>query len=300
MALFLEFGKTAGFSIGLIFKPGLAAMGVREQSTYFQAITLAPSQKELIDWIKENTGEDEVILAHYHISPVIRSYADRAVSLTSLFESRPLREKVEAYITALFGSEEELYRLCKKFQADYVVCSIDTILDDSNNSWRYLAGRQELEEDTAAYRMHFFPETLKRFRVVYENEYFRVYRVLDADEVLTSSHESATPPLYFRHDIFEKITGPTSRFKEYIENIYRIYMSGNRSLAAGRYEDARRDYETTLRLAPDFPEPYAGLGAIAENKGKEKEAIDHYREYLRLTPEGLFAPEIRRRIGRIK
>lgn len=300
LALVVEFGKTFGFSTGLIFKPVLCAMEVTEPRSYFQATTLTQSQRELIDWIKDNTGEEEVILSHYHISPVIRAYADRAVNLTSLFESRPLREKVREYVFALFGTEEDLYRLCKKFKTDYVVCSIDTILDNSDNSWRYLANRQELNEEMVAYRMHFIPDGLKRFALLYENEYFRIYRVITADGEAIPERIFGTHPLYFRYDLFLRASGSTGRFKEYIENVYRVYLAGSRTLAAGQYGVSRRAYETALLMAPDFPEPYAGLGAIAENEGKGEEAIEYYQEYLRLTPDGLFVTEIRQRIDRIQ
>gem|GEM_PF-4344223 len=296
LALVLEFGKTLGFSTGLIYQPGLAALGIKERSNYFKATTLTRSQRELIDWIKENTGEEEVILAHYHISPVIRGYADRAVNLTSLFESRPLREKIGEYADALFGTEEDLWRLCQKFQSDYVVCSIDTVLDDSDNSWRYLADRQELDEASIGYRLHFSPEGLKRFSLLYENEYFRFYRVNAAEDKNMTQPLLTTHPLYFRPDLFSRVSSSAGRFKEYVENVYQVYLSGSRSLAAGQYEVARRAYETALLMAPDFPEPYAGLGAIAEAEGRGDDARRYYREYLRLKPGGSFAGEIRARL----
>ena len=298
LLLFLgvESGKTIGFSTGLIFKPGLLTLGIGERSHHFQTTTLTRSHRELIDWIKEHTGEDEVVLAHYHISPIIRAYADRAVNLTSLFESKPLREKVREYTSALFKSEEILYRLCEKFHADYIICSIDTILDDSKNSWRYLADHRKINEKMAAYRMHFFPEKLKKFVLCYENEYFRVYRVTPDGEETPTANKFITHSLYFRYDLFTRASGSITRFKEDIENVYRVYLAGSRALSAGRNEEANRAYKTALLMAPDFPEPYAGLGAIAEKEGRGEEAIGYYREYLRLKPEGTFVDEIKRRL----
>ena len=49
-------------------------------------------------------------------------------------------------------------------------------------------------------------------------------------------------------------------------------------------------------MAPDFAEPYTGLGAIAEKEGRGDDAVGYYREYLRLKPDGIFAGEIKRRI----
>lgn len=59
---------------------------------------------------------------------------------------------------------------------------------------------------------------------------------------------------------------------------------------------ARRAYEAALLMAPDFAEPYTGLGAIAEKEGRGDDAVGYYREYLRLKPDGIFAGEIKRRI----
>lgn len=299
LALILEGGKTIGFSSTLIYQPGLKFMGIKEQENYFQAHTLRRSRRELINWLKNHTGEDDVILAHYQISPMIRAYADRAVNLTSLFESSELREKVKEYVTALFGSENDLYLLCEKFQTDYVVCSIDTILDVSNNSWRYLAAHSDPVERTIAFRMHFLPEQLNNFSLLYENEYYRVYRVTETDQICPMTEKLSSHPLFFRSDLFYRNMGSPRRFKKYVESVYQVYLSGSRALSAGQYRTSRRAYDIALLMAPDFPEPYAGLGAIAEEEGRSEDALIHYREYLRLKPEGEFAGEIKRRIDTI-
>ncbi len=296
VCLCLEAGKPSGLSASLVFRPAFATLGISERSRFFQTASLSRSDRDLIEWLKENTGPDDVILAHYHISPMIRVYADRPVNLTSLFESKPLREKVRRFTEALFEGEESLYRLAVDFGADYLVYSIDTILDDSPNSWRYLTDHLRLNRDMAAYRMHFLPATLRRFSLVYENEFFRVYRVLPENSAIPAAKEQPGHPLYYRYDLFKRFSGSTARFREYIENVYRVYLAGSQALIAGRFTEARRDYETALLLAPDFPEPYAGLGAIAEQEGRGDDALNCYREYLRLKPEGKFAGELRRRI----
>ena len=293
ICLGLEAGKPFGLSTRLVFQPVLSSSGIHERQHNFQTTTLGRSDQDLIEWLRKNTEPDEVILAPYHISPVIRAYADRAVNLTSLFEEKQLREKVREFTCSLFQSEEDLYRLANTYGADYLVYSIDMILDESQNSRHYLAGRPIIDEDVAAYRLHFLPNTLLRFGLIYENEFFRVFRV-DKEGVNFNSH-----PLYFRYDLLKKFSGSFTGFREHMAKIYEVYLAGSRFLAAGRYGPARRAYETSLLMAPGFPEPYAGLGAAYENMGERGNARRCYKEYLQLSPRGSFNQEIKRRLKTI-
>ncbi len=57
--------------------------------------------------------------------------------------------------------------------------------------------------------------------------------------------------------------------------------------AAGRLEEATRQYQITLNLNPDFAEGHNNLGAILEGQGKVDEAIDHYTLALQYKPDYL-------------
>lgn len=296
LCLVIEWGKTSGYGGRNIFIRGIQALGIREKAQYFQTRTFADSFGGLIDWIENNTGENEVFLTHYHISPMIRAYANRGVNLVSLFESKPLREKIEEFIYALFGDEKNLHDLCRRFKADYLVYTIDTIIDESANSWRYLADCPVLNEGMVAYRMHFSPDTLENFELSYENEFFRVYRAVEEKGEKAPGSDFITPPLIYQAALFKEFSGSTSRFQKRIEEIYSLYLLGSRFLSTGRYGKAGEVYETVLELAPDFPEAHAGLGAVYENTGDREKALRCYNEYLRLSPRGGFSEEIRKRI----
>lgn len=292
----LEWARTSVHGKNDIFTGRVSGLGLREKAQYFRMRTFSDTLRDLIEWIEENTGEDEVILTHYHLSPQIRAYTGRAVNLTSLFESKPLRRKVEEFIRSLYGDEEKLYDFCRTQQADYVIYSIDSVIDDSHSSWRYLGGFPRLDENTAAYKMHFFPEKLTRFELVYENEFYRVYEVAGKGKEVMGGVPSVDHPMVYRFDLFRRFSGSTSRFKNFVEGIYSLYLKGSRRLSRGDYEEARDFYEDVLNMVPDFPEPYAGLGAVYENTGDLRSARRYYEEYLRLSPRGAFSGEIRKRI----
>jgi predicted Zn-dependent protease len=59
---------------------------------------------------------------------------------------------------------------------------------------------------------------------------------------------------------------------------------GERALAAGRYAEAEKAYETLRRLSPSTAEVHARLGLIYFQQGKFSEAIPPLREALRLKP----------------
>ena len=68
----------------------------------------------------------------------------------------------------------------------------------------------------------------------------------------------------------------------------------------GRLDEAQRDYERLLGLAPKSFQAYYGLGEIAWTKGRTNEAIQAYQAYLTNAPAGLDEAEgIRQRLRQL-
>src|SRR5918994_2232947 len=61
-------------------------------------------------------------------------------------------------------------------------------------------------------------------------------------------------------------------------------QEGERALAAGRYADAEKAYETLRKLSPSTAEVQARLGLIYFQQGKFNDALPALREAIRLKP----------------
>jgi len=278
------------------FTKTLQAIGLRETAQDFSMLILSKQYQGLLDWINKNTEVNAVILAHYPVSSVIRAYADRAVNLNSLVESRRSWNKIEEFLFALFNTEDKFYHFCQKYGCDYFVYTIDTIMDASPYSWRYITNSMSLQEDAAAYKMHFFPERLNKFLLVYENDYCRVYQVIKNNTGKLARKNFPVHPLVYRYGLFKQFSGSTLEFKRFIEQVYLFYVQGHANLESGNYQKAAEIFGQIQKILPDFPPVYASLGRLFEKQGHYQKASEYYKKYIDFETEGEFSDGIRRRI----
>ncbi|MCP4869679.1 MAG: hypothetical protein GY898_13280 [Proteobacteria bacterium] len=125
---------------------------------------------------------EEPVLASFIISPFVLTYSDRPTVLHCFFEGDVL-ERYERITHARFGSEEELWQVARSYGAKWYVHEAHHLLrTDGRMSQRYVAGVMDWPHDSAMARMQFAPERLKHFELAWENDAFRIYRVLDEGE----------------------------------------------------------------------------------------------------------------------
>jgi tetratricopeptide (TPR) repeat protein len=60
---------------------------------------------------------------------------------------------------------------------------------------------------------------------------------------------------------------------------------GNALLRTGNAQEAIGHYEQALRITPDFAEAHFNLGLALEKVGRVQEAIGHYEQALRIKPD---------------
>ncbi len=138
-----------------------------------------PAQYQpVLEFIRENTEANDVILALFPFSPVICAYTERPVVVHSKFENRRVREKVEEFYTALCGDEAEFYAFCRKYGVGYFVYEPSMVYDTTTESVRYMADRLSIDESSAVVQMAFAPVNLRHFQLVFQAPLYRVYRVL--------------------------------------------------------------------------------------------------------------------------
>jgi len=141
-----------------------------------------PSQvylNDVIKFIKANSGKNEAVLSSFPLGPVIAAYAQRPVILHSSFESKRIRDKVKEVYTALYGSEQDFYRVCRQYNTSLFVYESDMTLKSRPGSTRYIAGRTSLATNSAAAMFQFAPERLEHFGLVHQNDDYRVFRVAE-------------------------------------------------------------------------------------------------------------------------
>jgi len=241
------------------------------------------SVRQLLAWLKAATPSDSVILAEFAISPMIPLYSGRTVILHSFFES-PMREKYRLFSYALFGPEDSLHSLCLSFGADYLVHDAHILLrTDSNLSYRYVTAHMELDTSWAAYKMHFAPERLRHFEFVYQNPFFRVFRVLAPGE--EPRHIAADYAPVFDWQLFDPEVPKGEAFLYTIVSAYREWEHGERLLRAGQEEAGARWIRRSIRTFAYLPEAYLTLAEYHFRKQQWQEAAEAYRKVLELNPQ---------------
>jgi len=132
---------------------------------------------DVIDYIKTNTAPDDPILSVFELGPSLAAYTERPTVLHSSFESKPIRDKVQEIYTALFGSEDEFYQVCRKYDTAFFIYQSNMVLSTKPGGFRYKVDVNELERNSAAALFHYNPLRLKNFQLVHENELYGIFRV---------------------------------------------------------------------------------------------------------------------------
>ena len=145
-------------------------------SSVEQPTALFGSERTVIEWLRRY-GAGAPVLSNYGVSASLLAYAQTPVLLQPKFESAAIRAKTAAFLKALYGDEESLFRFCSEHGARLFVYTTDDILDLSSDGPRYASGSLRLSSESPALLFHFRPEALRHFRLLYENRDFRVFGV---------------------------------------------------------------------------------------------------------------------------
>ncbi len=136
----------------------------------------------LSEWLRTRTGEDDVVLAEFALSPFLLNAADRPIALNCFFES-PMVERYREYSEALFADPATFHRFCARHRVSWVVHAAHQALrTDDEMSYRYVADALDWDPGSAAARMQYAPGELEGFELAWESPFFRVFRVLEAGE----------------------------------------------------------------------------------------------------------------------
>lgn len=191
LLLFLVGGYTTVTREKSLLVRGLAAAGATAE--YVAPAGSVADRNDLLRWLAANTSPADAILCHYGLGSAILASLDRPIILQCYFETPRVREKIFAFANGLFAGEADFARFAGEYQARYYIHSADLALATDPGSYRYLAAAPD---SGVAFQCQFAPETLARFSLVYQNDFYRVYAIGGAPRPLPP----APIPLLFQPD----------------------------------------------------------------------------------------------------
>jgi len=245
--------------------------------------------KNMLSFIRENTDKDSAVLTSFQLGPAVAVYTGRPVILHSKFESKLIRDKVKDVYASFFNSEAELYELCRRYKADLFVYQANIALEGRPMSVRYLAGATSLRTDSAAFLLHFAQDRLTLFRLIYQNPFYRVYKVgwQTAPEKLDLRYEPIYDLVNFLGEgepgefIPDAVLGTGAASLRSSDTHRKI---GDRFFLSGDYKIAGLQYERALAINQQNTMALWGLSKVLLKVGEESKAMQVLRTVLLLDP----------------
>lgn len=279
---------------------GLHLSGIRQTTAKkFTRVASARSVGELLAWIPENTQPEEAFLCEFVLSPSIIQYAKRPVNQHCFFES-DMRDKFRLFVENLYEPEQVMYEFCRKYQTTYLVYNAHMLLrNDPEMSFRYIANRMQWDEEWVAYQMHFRPERLRHFQLVYQNDFTRVFRVLEPDEQPTQMPRSRFSPL-FSETLFTKYCPRLDSGQRdtgaYLYTLVDAFDLYDQTLAAiripGGENQAMNLLQQSLASSELIPDAHSLLAQMLIRSGQFQWAKASAEKALAINPEDPLAQKI--------
>jgi len=178
-----------------------AVLGGRPVAVTLSDMDVGYFRADLLRWLKTNTpghfsrygaaSKPASVVADIGLSTQISLYARRPTVLNSQFENAFIRQRYADWLQALFATDpSRLADFLHETQADYLVIGRDWLTTAGSGTAAYQAGVVgNCTLDMTLARLQFDPTGLDYLQPVYNNEFYRVFKVLPAG---ASPHPSVT------------------------------------------------------------------------------------------------------------
>jgi len=139
--------------------------------------------EEMLEFLRSNVAP-EPVLANFGISGSIAAYGGCPVVLHPKFEGKDIREAVEEYLLALFkGDEDGFAAWMDGRKATVYVHSMGELSNLAPEyAPRFMVDALEPAAEAAVRVFEERPGEAKRFKLLFQNRKFRVFRLLGGDE----------------------------------------------------------------------------------------------------------------------
>jgi len=143
--------------------------------------------RELAEWLKE-WAPGETVLANFGVSAFVLTYGGNPIVLHPKFESSEIRNRVEEYGTLLFkGTEEKFADWALRHGSQIFVYSAGEFSRRTPEyQMRYMVDALTPPPEAPARCFEWNPQTMTRFKFLWGNAQYKVYRLLPAMEAARS------------------------------------------------------------------------------------------------------------------
>jgi hypothetical protein len=247
----------------------------------FSWISFENTDKSLIRFLSTRTSVQESILAPNDLSAVLLAFSGRTSVMLPGTTSRLATNRNVDLMRGFYRDEDSFYQLCQQEKVDYVLYSVDMLLDGGAYSPVYTSGISGLTPGAIAARMHFQPESLRHFTLLYENEHYRLFKVSDtAQPVFLTDH-----PLYYQSKLFMDSGGSFENFRQRVLWLMGNCASGMGARARGDLDKSRQLLDQCVRYAPSFTRARLELAYTFMDLGRYEHARDQIAAIIQYAPD---------------
>lgn len=227
----------------LLFKAGL---DYPKEDTATK-VTTGQAVVELLGWIEQKTQPQSVILSEFVLAPLILTYTGRSTNVNAYFEGEQ-RRKFRLFAEALFQDEATLAALCREWKTDYLIYNAHILLrTDPTMSYRYIVNAMQMDQSAVAYNLHFRPERLTAFKLVAQNNFFRVYQVIPAHAATFDPDDFSYQALFDERLFLKEVQRNEQGIPLTGEWIYQ-FVEAYQDYGEAQNFLARQDYASAFKL----------------------------------------------------
>ncbi len=271
----------AGTELDVSHQLARAARVDGKDPSSFVWVSFENTDRELVRFVATRTSVQETILAPEDVSALLLAFTGRTIAQLPGTTSRAPSLRHVELTRALYRDEAALYELCRRDGIDYVVYSIDVLLDAGPYAPSRLAAANALDPGSIAARMHFAPESLRHFTLVYQNDHYRLFHVTEtAEPVFLTDH-----PLFFQPGLFARDGNDFARFRDHVVWLTVAYATAQNARARGDAEEARRALDQCVRHAPRFTRARLALADALMDLGRYEAARDQIARVMEYAPD---------------
>ena len=247
----------------------------------FLRFSIGEPDRSLFRFLLTRIPVRDPILSLPRLSSLLATFSGRTTLLVPGIDSSRMAEKTAACLNGWYQSEDDFYTFCRANGIEYVLYSIDLVLDGSNYSPAYLSGIRRIQPASTAYKMHFFPETLTHFNLMYENDVHRLFKVTaELLPIFSTDH-----PLVYQYEIIERNNDTMAGFYERVQNLFVLYKRAGELLVAGNHAEALDAFNACISQAPHFTAAILGRATALSNLGELEATRDTYLYIIGYAPD---------------